>query len=183
LFGVEGLDEKDGKESGKYLDSLFEDYHNLDTAQNKGRFRYENVPSDDFGLTNEDILMLDDKQLNTLVSIKKYRPYRTMKEDGQEDPNLINKQVNVHAVIHKKQQFKQEIKDNIETLKQLQAANLEAEKSQHLKQRAVSAKEHKKQKKEKKRSREEAGLPEQSEENAGDDAAEKKRKRMALYGV
>ena len=62
-------------------------------------------------------------------------------------------------------------------------ANLEAEKSQHLKQRAVSAKEHKKQKKDKKRSREEAGLPETAEDNVGDDAAEKKRKRMALYGV
>jgi hypothetical protein len=102
LFGVEGLDEANQADSGKYLDSLFEDYHNLDTAENKGRFRYEKVPADDFGLTNEDILMLDDKQLNTLVSIKKYRPYRTMNEDGHEDPMLAGKQVNVHAVINKK---------------------------------------------------------------------------------
>jgi len=40
-----------------------------------------------------------------------------MKEDGQEDPMLAGKQVNVHAVINKKKQFKQEIKDNLETLK------------------------------------------------------------------
>jgi hypothetical protein len=38
-------------------------------------------------------------------------------------------------------------------------------------------------KKDKKRNREEAGLPETAEDNVGDDAAEKKRKRMALYGV
>jgi hypothetical protein len=29
-----------------------------------------------------------------------------MREDGQEDPSLAGKQVNVHAVIHKKKQFK-----------------------------------------------------------------------------
>jgi len=38
-------------------------------------------------------------------------------------------------------------------------------------------------KKDKKRTRSEAGLPEVVEDNVGDDAAEKKRKRMALYGV
>lgn len=117
LMGVAGLDEAAKGNSAAYLDSLFEDYHNLETSNSKNRFKYETVPADDFGLTNEDILMLDDKQLNSLVSIKKYRPYRTMREDGKEDPSLAGKQVNVHAVIHKKKQFKQEIKDGLDTLK------------------------------------------------------------------
>ncbi len=34
LFGVEGLKDEENQESGKYLDSLFEDYHNLDTNEN-----------------------------------------------------------------------------------------------------------------------------------------------------
>ena len=52
----------------QYLDSLFEEYHNLDYEDNidgtKMRFKYKNVPKEDFGLTNEEILLLDDKKLN-----------------------------------------------------------------------------------------------------------------------
>jgi len=33
------------------------------------------VKKEDFGLTEDEILLLEDKQLNKLVSIKKYRPY------------------------------------------------------------------------------------------------------------
>lgn len=72
----------------------------------------------------------------------------------------------------------------MDTLKKVNEANLEAEKAIHLKSRAKSAKEQRKQKKDGKRSRKEADLPENAEANAGEeDAAEKKRKRMAMYGV
>ena len=36
----------------------------------------------DFGLTEEEIFLLDDKQLNGLVSLKNYRPYRHVKVDN-----------------------------------------------------------------------------------------------------
>jgi protein KRI1 len=48
----------------------------------KTKFRYTNVASQDFGLSNEEIFMLDDKQLNAIVSLKKYRPYRNMNDEG-----------------------------------------------------------------------------------------------------
>jgi len=34
------------------------------------RFKYTNVAKEDFGLTNEEILLLEDKKLNQIVSLK-----------------------------------------------------------------------------------------------------------------
>ena len=54
----------------KYLENLFDEYHNLDFedviggGQVKTRFRYTGVKPDDYGLNTEEILLLDDKQLN-----------------------------------------------------------------------------------------------------------------------
>jgi protein KRI1 len=42
----------------------------------KTRFNYKDVNANDFGLTEEEILLLDDQKLNNLVALKKYRPYR-----------------------------------------------------------------------------------------------------------
>ena len=78
-----------GKEKGKmseeekkhYLENLLDEYYNLDFedliggGSIKTRFKYHKVASEDFGLTEDEILLLDDKQLNRLVSLKKYRPY------------------------------------------------------------------------------------------------------------
>ena len=49
----------------------------------KTRFRYANVPREDFGLNDEEILLLDDSKLNQLVSLKNYRPYRDVENDEQ----------------------------------------------------------------------------------------------------
>ena len=49
---------------------MFEDYHKLDcedvigTGQIKTRFGYTKVSKEDFGLTEEEILLMDDKALN-----------------------------------------------------------------------------------------------------------------------
>ena len=75
-------DEVEGQETTRYLDNLFEDYHNLDCEDVIGggtiktRFGYQKVTKDDFGLTEEEILLMDDKALNQIVSIKHYRPFR-----------------------------------------------------------------------------------------------------------
>jgi protein KRI1 len=52
----------------------------------KTRFKYTTVPKDDFGLTAEEILLLDDRQLNKLVSMKHLRPYTHLDKDGNELP-------------------------------------------------------------------------------------------------
>lgn len=84
----------------EYLDSLFEEYYNLDYEDTIGggevktRFKYTKVSKEDFGLTEEEIFLLDDKQLNKLVSLKNYRTYQGMndgelpeddEEEGKED--------------------------------------------------------------------------------------------------
>ena len=65
----------------QYLDQLFEECHNLDYEDVIAdgvvtRFKYTQVKNEDFGLTNEEILLIDDKKLNNIVSLKQYRPYR-----------------------------------------------------------------------------------------------------------
>ena len=68
LMGDE--EEDSNKKTAKYLDKLFEEYNNIDCEDKiaggtvKTKFRYTNVPKQDFGLSNEEIFMLDDKQLN-----------------------------------------------------------------------------------------------------------------------
>jgi hypothetical protein len=58
--------EKSSKKE-KYLDSLLEEYYNLDCediiggGKVKARFKYRTVPKEDYGLTEEEIYLLDDK--------------------------------------------------------------------------------------------------------------------------
>jgi len=72
----------------RFLDNLFDDYHKLDcedvigSGQIKTRFGYQNVAKEDFGLTEEEIFLMDDIALNQLVSIKHYRPFRHNAQAG-----------------------------------------------------------------------------------------------------
>jgi DNA-directed RNA polymerase subunit RPC12/RpoP len=94
------------EEKNTYLENLLEEYYNLDYEDVIGggavktRFKYKKVAHADFGLTDDDILLLDDKQLGRLVSLKKLRPYI---EEGEEGP--VNNNFNIHRVINLKKQF------------------------------------------------------------------------------
>eukprot|EP01051_Picozoa_sp_SAG22_P013897 SAG22_NODE_1615_length_3986_cov_3.960895_1_plen_48_part_00 len=42
----------------------------------KTRFKYKQVEANDYGMSGADILLMDDKELNKRVSLKKMAPYR-----------------------------------------------------------------------------------------------------------
>ncbi|KAL3638804.1 hypothetical protein CASFOL_016711 [Castilleja foliolosa] len=87
---VDVIDEaKEGKRKRKRKPSevekavkqeLLDEYYKLDyegtIGDLKTRFKYRPVKKRKFGLKSEDVLMLDDKELNDYVSLKKIAPYR-----------------------------------------------------------------------------------------------------------
>jgi len=109
------MDEED-KEN--YLDQLMEDYYNLDYediiggGQVKTRFSYKKVVPRSFGLDDEEVLLMEDKQLNKLVSLKKYRTY-TEEDDHKQDQDLVN----MHRVINLKKEVKGEVEQKRKLLK------------------------------------------------------------------
>ena len=161
----------------------------------KTRFKYTSVKPDDFGLNDDEILLLDDKQLNQLVSLKNYRPFKNVEEEAApadgEEPLRERKQkkqgVNVHAVINKKKEFRKELNDKLEMVRQVEQAQLEAEKSKLLKTKKKDEKKHGKKDKllKKRKHKDNEDRPEEDEgvEQEHDVGAASKRKRMALYGV
>jgi protein KRI1 len=63
------------------IKQLLEEYHKLDYEDHVGgiptRFRYKEVQPETYGLSIEEILMMDDKELNQVVGLKKIAaPYR-----------------------------------------------------------------------------------------------------------
>ena len=106
-----------------YLDKLLQEYYDLDCediigdGKVKTRFKYTTVPKEDFGLTPEEILLLDDRQLNKMVSMKHLRPYRHLDKDGNEVPQ---KKFNEYKI----RKMKQELKDELEQKRQLVRENM-----------------------------------------------------------
>ena len=105
----------------------------------KTRFKYTNVAKEDFGLNDEEIFLLDDKQLNSLVSLKNYRPFRDVEHDaaapeGEEvhHDQRKKKGVNVYAVLNKKKEFRKELNEKLDMVRKVEQASLEAEKSKNL---------------------------------------------------
>ncbi|KAK1278948.1 hypothetical protein QJS04_geneDACA003531 [Acorus gramineus] len=62
------------------LEKELEEYYKLDYEDTIGdlktRFKYKSVPSNRYGLSGQEILMMEDKDLNQYVSLKKLVPYR-----------------------------------------------------------------------------------------------------------
>lgn len=63
-------------QKGKYDEVFNMDFEDLIAGDIACRFKYTNVDSDSFGLSTNSILTKSDKELNTLVSLKKIHPYR-----------------------------------------------------------------------------------------------------------
>ena len=88
-----GLEEKD---NSKYLDSMLQEYYDLDCEDVIGggtvktKFQYTSVPAEDYGLTPEEILLLDDNKLNKFAPLKKIRPYRDDEEKGNKNQKKVN---------------------------------------------------------------------------------------------
>lgn len=75
-----GKDQAVAEEFEKYL----EEYHQLDYEDIIGgmavRFKYRKVDPVNFGLSAKEILEMDDEELNQIVPLKAYAPYRDEKE-------------------------------------------------------------------------------------------------------
>ena len=127
--GTKDKEDMNEEEKNKYLESILDEYYNLDYedliggGSVKTRFKYRKVPAADFGLTEEEILLLDDNQLNRLVSLKKLRPYAEQEEE-----------VNMHRVRNLKRQWEGEIKEKKKMIKQQLVQSLEQDKDKNLKQ-------------------------------------------------
>lgn len=90
LVGEDGDDEpREGKRKRKrkqsdvekaVMEELLDEYYKLDYEDTIGdlktRFKYKPVKAKKYGLTAEEVLMMDDKELNQYVSLKKLAPYR-----------------------------------------------------------------------------------------------------------
>ncbi|ETL26044.1 hypothetical protein L916_20168 [Phytophthora nicotianae] len=101
------------REKQKYLDELYSlDYEDL-IGDIKCRFKYRQVQDNDFGLTVDEIMAADDKELKQLVSLKRMAPYadteysvdrkrlktfkKSVRESQEENRRRKNKTENVEA--------------------------------------------------------------------------------------
>ncbi len=71
-------------ETKQAVQGLMEEYYNLDYEDIVGgqpvRFKYKKVDGEDFGMSAEEILMADDRELNQRASLKYLAPYRDRQE-------------------------------------------------------------------------------------------------------
>lgn len=81
------------------------------------RFKYKQVKAFDFGLSEEDILLLTDSELNRLVKLRKYKTYR----DDEEFTN-------VHRVRQVKREYKPRLEEEKRHIKEVMKANIKVQK-------------------------------------------------------
>lgn len=109
----------------KTFEEYFDEYYALDyediIADNlKTKFKYREVEPNDFGLTTDEILNLDDKQLNAWVSVKKVTSFRNADEERldrmvfnrkAQDPNKKRKVFSSVVITSKKKKTEEPPKE------------------------------------------------------------------------
>lgn len=89
-----GGDERINSLLDEYYGLHFEDV--LDSGKMPVRFKYVRVEKNDYGLSAEDILSMDDKELNQYISLKKLAPYRVDKKKYSQLVHPSNKMARKH---------------------------------------------------------------------------------------
>ena len=97
---VETLDKKGKEEAAQLMDEYYKlDYEDV-VGDIKTRFKYRQVEKDDFGLSTEEILMADDKDLNSFVGLKKLSAYYHHKDkDANKEYKLANRRKKLRSKI------------------------------------------------------------------------------------
>lgn len=118
-------DEED-QDKTKPFDAL-QEYYDLDCEDViaggtlKTRFKYTNVPKENYGLTEEEILLLDDRALNKIISLKNLRPYKNLDDNGNPLPEEKLKKMKPNA--WKVQKIKQEYREELDQKRKLVREN------------------------------------------------------------
>ncbi|KAI9915881.1 hypothetical protein PsorP6_007771 [Peronosclerospora sorghi] len=97
------------REKQKYLDELYSlDYEDL-IGDIKCRFKYRQVDRNDFGLTVDEIMAADDKELKQLVSLKRMAPYvdREYSVDNKRLKNFRKSVQEAHAEKRRRKRAKE----------------------------------------------------------------------------
>lgn len=138
----------------------------------KTRFKYVQVPSEDFGLSTEDILLADDQDLNSYVGLRRLAPYR---ENPWVVPSKTKKKI-VSEIRKKNRKFLSEKGfDKANVVGAKAAAELQDAKEQDKKKKKKSEDE-KEEKKEKKSKMEVDEDKEEPKENSKDDSSDEEDK-------
>jgi len=119
-YGGEGGGEEVDEEAERAaIHSLQDDLYKLDyedlVAGLPCRFKYRQVEPEDFGLSAEDILLADDKELNRYVSLKKLAPYDTRKRWNEEE--LRKKRRRLRQTVKERRQALREEEERREELR------------------------------------------------------------------
>ncbi|KAJ1606368.1 zz domain-containing protein [Cryptosporidium canis] len=99
-----GEDEKINSLLDEYYGLHFEDV--LDNGKMPVRFKYTRVEKNDYGLSVEDILSMNDKELNQHISLKKLAPYRIDKKRKYTQPARFSREAKSPNKMSKKHQNK-----------------------------------------------------------------------------
>ncbi|EFA83009.1 hypothetical protein PPL_03791 [Heterostelium album PN500] len=87
--GEEDWDEERIQREKKELESMLDNYYGMDYQEmiddTPVRFKYTKVDADDYGMSLDDILMKDDKELERMVPLQKMAPYINQMFGGQSD--------------------------------------------------------------------------------------------------
>lgn len=102
---VNASEESEKARLSKYLDELYNmDYEDL-IGDIPCRFKYQQVEPSTFGLSLDEILTADDKQLNSYFSLKKLAPYRPVDKQEYDKQKYTSK--------HRLHKFRKSLKESL----------------------------------------------------------------------